>query len=454
MKIAILIVVSCLLASSCTHRSPVDLAQQSVCELPQSDEEAARQAFFYAFALYEMNRMRQLMLAPPGTEINSIRHRTTLSRPEDRAITTPNTDTLYSSAWLDLSAGPVRLTLPSMGSRYHSVELMHAFSDAFAILRNDTTEPREVLIVGPDWGGRAARDETIVRAPTRDAWLVVRIHVKGAVDLDAAQRLQSAFILERTGDLPLDGDFKARIPERPDGAQFLSVVNTALARGPMPQVQAGRLGCFSGAGIGPGATGSLPEVEPAMLQVWNDNIDRFYSEAMQAFEEAGTLRDGWRYPGSNIAEFGTDDVYRTAMALGGLAALPVHEASCPMTSVDADGAALSGRSRYKIRIPGDVPVDAFWSMTLYESDGAGRWFLHENPINRYAISSTTAGVKREKDGAIIVAISHEEVLDEVNWLPAPKGNFRLVFRAYRPQPALIEGTFTLPPVERIEASDL
>lgn len=451
MRITILIVASCVLVSSCANQPPTVVEQRSVCEAPQSELEVARQAFFYAFPLYEMNRMRQRMLSAPGAAINSIRHRTTLSRPEDRSITTPNNDTLYSSAWLDLSAGSVRFSIPSMGSRYHSVEMMNAFSDAFAILRNETADPQVFLIVGPDWAGRAEPDETIVRSPTRDAWLVARTHVTGAQDLGAAQWLQNAYTLEPAGDLPVDHDFEAIIPDKPDGSEFLSVVNTALARGPLPQVQSERLHCFSGAGIGSGKAGALPGIDTAMRQVWDDNIDRFYAEAMQAFEEAGTLRDGWRYPESNIAEFGTDDVYRTAMALGGLAALPLHEASYPMTNVDAAGVTLNGQSKYTLRIPGNVPVDGFWSMTLYESDGAGRWFLYKNPIHRYAISSTTEGLDKGEDGGIVVQISHDMPSVRANWLPAPAGDFRLVFRAYRPQRALIEGAFKLPPVERTEA---
>lgn len=447
MRIAILGAACCLLASSCVSRPAVTSDHPPACGALQSDLDAARDAFFYAFPLYEMHRTRQRMTAPAGAGINSLRHRPTLSRPEDRSITTPNNDTLYSSAWLDLSAGPIRFSIPPMGSRYHSVELMNAFSDAFAILRNETQEARLFLIAGPDWHGTAGADETIIRSPTRDAWLVARTHVAGAADLGAAQRLQSAYGLVLEGEQPVDRDFEATIPDKPDGAQFLSVVNTALGRGPLPQVQADRLDCFSGIGVGPRAATGM---DGGSLRVWDDNIGLFYSEAMQAFEDAGTLRGGWRYPGANIADFGTDDAYRSAMALGGLAALPLYEATYPMTSVDGGGAPLNGQFAYTLRIPGNVPVDGFWSMTLYESDGAGRWFLFENPIDRYAISSTTEGLDKGRDGGIIVHISHGAPTGPANWLPAPAGDFRLVFRAYRPQRALIEGAFLLPPVERSE----
>lgn len=449
MKGSIFIIVAAACASSCSSVPRLEVEPSSVCEGAQSELEAARQAFFFAFPLYEMSRMRQRMLAAPGAEINSLRHRSTLSTPTDRYITTPNNDTLYSAAWLDLSAGPVRFSIPAMGRRYHSVELMDMFSDAFEILRNEGTETRYFLLVGPDWKGHAGQGETIVRSPTRDAWLVVRTYVDGEPDLIEAQKLQMAYTFEATQPLPADHDFAAKIPDKPDSTQFLNVVNTALARGQAPRIHGERLACFSAAGIVQGKSGSTAVLEPAMQQAWADNIDAFYAEARLAFETWGITRNGWQYPKANIAVFGTDDIYRSAMALGGLAALPVEEAINPMTSRDAEGRALSGASRYTLRIPGNIPVDGFWSLTLYESDGAGRWFLYDNVLDRYAVNSTTPGLVKEQDGAIVLEISHLEPPDLTNWLPAPKGDYRLVFRAYRPQREFLDGTFLLPPVHKV-----
>lgn len=454
MRTAILILASSLLASSCANRISTGSPQATVCEPAASDLEAARQAFFFAFPLYEMSRMRQVMLSPDGARINSLRHRTMLSRPQDRSITTPNNDTLYSSAWLDLAGGPVRLSIPPMQRRYHSIELMDAFSDAFAILRNETEEERAFLIVGPGWKGEADPNEAVVRSPTRDAWLVARTHVKGTDDLSEALRVQSAYGLQATGEPVTNPDSAEQIPPQPDGRQFLAAVNTALERGPLPRVHAERLACFSKAGIAPVLAGTKSGIDAAMLQTWNDNISRFYAEAMHAFENSGTLKDGWRYPDPNIGDFGTDDIYRSAMALGGLAAMPIGEAINPMTNIDSQGERLTGASEYQLRIPADVPVDGFWSMTLYESDGAGRWFLYDNPFNRYAIGSTTPGLEKEKDGAVVVQISHREPPTRSNWLPAPEGDFRLVFRAYQPQAEWFEDRFYLPPVEKIVRDEL
>ena len=110
------------LASSCTTMQlDQTVRQRPPCPAATSRVETARQAFFFAFPLYETARVRQLMLSAPGAQVTKLRHRTTLCGPGDRSITMPNTDTLYSAAWLDLTDGPVRLSMPLMGSRYHSV---------------------------------------------------------------------------------------------------------------------------------------------------------------------------------------------------------------------------------------------------------------------------------------------------------------------------------------------
>ncbi len=300
------------------------------CEAIASDSETAQRAFLFAFPLYEMWRTRKRMLSLPGAQINSLIHRRTLSQPADRSITTPNVDTLYSTAWLDLADGPVRFTIPAMGTRYHSVELMHAFSDAFAILRNEGSEARHFLIVGPDWEGTLIPGETVIRSPTRDAWLVARTFVDGSSDLAEAQRLQGEYTI--AGSAYAVGETEAAIPTRPNGRQFIAVVNAALTRGPLPAEQNKRIGCLGRAMALPDYAGAVPQIDPAMGAVFDRSLGGLFDETVQAFENSGSLRGGWRYPQPNIADFGSDDLYRSIIALGGLAALPVSEAINPLTT--------------------------------------------------------------------------------------------------------------------------
>ncbi|WP_394726816.1 DUF1254 domain-containing protein [Altererythrobacter sp. GH1-8] len=447
MRTALVILPLALLASSCAaplHSGGEEKAAR--CTASATKKEAARRAFQFALPLYETARTRQRMLSLSGADFNALIHRPALSRPDDRTITTPNSDTLYSTAWLDLSEGPVRFSIPAMGDRYHSVQLMHGFSDTFAILRNEGTVRREFLIAGPEWEGSASAGETLIRSPTRDAWLVARTFVEGSGDLAEARRLQAAYTIE--SDVPIEAELGEALPESPGASQFLAAVNEALARDPLPPSHAERLACFAPAGLVPGDRGSFAQLDPIMQRIWESNLPTFYREARQVFENAGTFRNGWRYPASNIAQFGTDDVYRSAIALGGLAALPKQEAFNSITTRDSAGDALDGRARYRLRIAPEVPVQAFWSLTLYQPDGSGRWFLYDNAIDRYAISSTGADLVRSEDGGISIDIAHAKPTGAGNWLPAPDGPFLLVFRAYRPKPSFTDGAFLLNPVER------
>lgn len=449
MRATTLSTILALIAGASANATEVGMVTRSPgCEAIGSQSESARRTFFFAFPLYEMWRTRQRMLSGPNARVNSLIHRRTLSRPADRSITMPNVDTLYSTAWLDLTDGPVRFTIPAMEQRYHSVELMHAFSDAFAILRNESKKTRHFLLVGPDWEGTEEPHETIIRSPTRDAWLVARTFVKGTGDLTEAQRLQGEYTI--AGSAYAAGAADTAIPARPDASQFLAVVNTVLARGPLPPEQAERFDCLGRATTSRGDNSSLPLINPAMAAVLDRHLDSLFDQTTHMFEHSGSLRNGWRYPQPNIGAFGSDDRYRSAIAMGGLAALPVSEAINPLTTQDADGAPLDGSSRYRIRIPGHVPVTAFWSLTLYESDGAGRWFLYDNRIDRHAVNNMASEMEPEADGTIVLDISHIRPVGQANWFPAPQGDFLLVFRAYRPGSTFVDGSFVLPAVERVD----
>ena len=122
-------------------------------------------------------------------------HTQNLADHRARAVTTPNNDTLYTSAYVELSRGPVTITLPPSGDRYLSLALMDAYSNNFAILGTRTTGPNGVTftLVGPN---DAAAGASIVRSPTRHVWALARILVDGPHDLDAARQVQQGISMQ------------------------------------------------------------------------------------------------------------------------------------------------------------------------------------------------------------------------------------------------------------------
>jgi hypothetical protein len=424
--------------------SPAVAAAATPAEIAQ-----VRDAVLFGFPVYEMMRTRG---ATPR-EFNRLAHRMRLSGPADRAVTAPNNDTLYSSAWLDLVAGPVTLTMPSLPDRYHSVHMMDVFTDAFAVLgtRDGGGRSGTVLIVGPEWRGKAPAGARLVRATTNDVWIIVRTLVSGPADFDAAQAGQLGFSLSGGG---VARALSAPTPLAPDAKTFVAVVNEALARSPVPQEHRRRLARLAKVGIGPEA---LPwdRLAPGVRAAWEGAPERVRAELSTSLYGAGRRQNGWVYPAPGLGRFGQDDFFRSRVALGGLAALPGEEATYLGTTTDGSDRPLDGSRAYTLTVPADVPVEAFWSLTAYASDGQGRWFLHANPIDRYSMSDRTPGVRRGPDGSITILLQNAQPTGDAaaNWLPTPPGPYRLSFRAYLPGESFRDGRFLLPAVIPAEKSE-
>ncbi|MBM4233629.1 MAG: DUF1254 domain-containing protein [Gammaproteobacteria bacterium] len=411
----------------------------------QTDDDLVRRAFNFGFPVYEMMRVRSNSRGLP----NTLTSRTTLTGPKDRGVTAPNNDTLYASAWLDLAAGPVQLDMPPLPNRYHSVHFMDLFTDAFAIAgtREDRGRGARFLVIGPEWSGSTPPGMRILRSPTNDAWMLVRVLVDGPEDLSAAVVAQRKFLLSnprssRPFDLPT--------PTNPTPEIFLKTVNAALARSPVPPTHRTRLAEFGSVGLGPQAL--TWEALPAETKTrWYHLFMSVRDELRSHLAAAGSQKNGWVYPRSGLGRFGEDDEFRAAVALGGLGALPEEEALYLHTSIDGAGAALDGRRSYRLVIPKETPIDGFWSLTMYEPDGTGRWFLYENEAKRYSIGDRSRDIIRQQDGSIGIVIQTSPPKDPtLNWLPAPPGLFKLSFRAYLPHASFRDGRYVLPPVTSVE----
>ncbi|MFO1197624.1 MAG: DUF1254 domain-containing protein [Burkholderiaceae bacterium] len=384
-----------------------------------------------------------------------------LSTPADRWVTTPNNDTLLSSAWLDLSTGPVVLTVPDTAGRYYSVALIDSYTNNFAILGRRTTGTRagEFVVVGPRWGGTLPETRRVLRAPTDDVLVFVRVLVDGDADLPAARAIQDTIRLA-----PLDPGPAApgwapatAAPTTPDSREYLELVNAMLERNPPPAHEAARVEAFAAVGVG-GARCAWDALAPEVRQRWSRELAGLYALLRDRTRMIGapTPLDrppipGWSAGRATMGDWGTDYAYRAFVALGGLLALPHAEAIYLAANADATRAPLDGRHRYRLRIPAQgLPVDAFWSLTLYQVEPDGRRFLVENPLGRYSIGDRTPGLRHGPDGSLDLAIQHPTPADAANWLPAPSGRFDLFLRAYQPRADFLDGRVPLPPVERID----
>ncbi|MCA3254400.1 MAG: DUF1254 domain-containing protein [Alphaproteobacteria bacterium] len=426
--------------------APAGVRAQTMSEL--------RAAYQFAFPVYEMARTRAAAAgtaSKPGLlPANYLVHRPTLADAASRGVTTPNNDTLYSTAWLDLSAGPVVLTIPPLPGRYHSAAVMNLFTDNDAVLgtRVNGEGGGRYALVGPGYRGKTPDGAEVVRIGTNDAWLLIRTLVDGPHDLAAAQAAQKGFKLDALGNKGRPVTESA--PIEPDVATFVNVVNEMLGRGRLPSGATMRARTAAKAGI---AAGRRFETLPAPMQaLWRDNYAALRNELKVGLAGGATVVDGWAYGSNALGEYGSDDGLRARTALAGLGALPALEAMYITAVADAGGQPLDGAQRYRLRLPtGNVPVKAFWSLTMYQAEPDGRLFFIDNPLDRYAIGNRSPGLVRNPDGSLDILIGgpQPEGALAANWLPARPGPIRLVMRAYLPHRELLLGFSRLPALERL-----
>jgi hypothetical protein len=408
-------------------------------------------AFFYAFPLYEMARLGQNRTAPPGGQFNTAKNRAVLLDHTSRQVTGPNNDTIYTSCQLELSGGPVEVFSPTDTKRYFSIAFMDAFTDNFAYVGTRATKGQggRFWVVGPQWTGTAPAGVTLLRSSTNDVWMLGRILVDGPDDLRAAAALQQQIKVTPTFSTPAKR-FSVPVTKVEDPANFLGVVNDMLARSPGGKGQTARAGRFASLGIGAEARAVSPDVFAA----WGSYIPTGLAKLREKFlfPGPGLKVNGWDYQPKGVGDFGTDDLLRAAVALGGIAAMTEDEAMYFHATTDGANAPLTGLHSYKWRLPpGGVPVDAFWSLTMYQAEDDGRYFLVDNPIRRYSIGDRTPGLVKNPDGSIDIMIQHNAPAGPLaaNWLPAPAGKMAMSLRAYLPRKQLRDRNWHVPPLEQV-----
>ncbi|MBW8813089.1 MAG: DUF1254 domain-containing protein [Caulobacterales bacterium] len=408
---------------------------------------AAKAAWLYGLAPIEMAAARERMLRGRGGQpagLNRFGHARDLVGPDGVTITSPNNDTLYSSAWMDLTKGPLTLTLPPTGKRYVSVAGMNMFTDNDFILGTRLTGGGggTYTIVGP---GQAGSGPNVVRLATPHGWLLARILVDGPQDLAAVHGLQDRLTLKGApGAAP--PAYATR--DAPAGAYFASVAQL-LAADPPPATDGALFERIAALGLSPKGGFDAGRLDAAAMA----EIEAGVAEARKALQTQvpGPAVQGWRYPRHTLGAFQQDYGFRAAVALVGLAALPPEEAMY-LQPVTARGRLLEGPGPWVLRFGADqMPaVDAFWSLTLYRPTPDGQFFLVENPIRRYSIGDRTPGLKKTADGALEIWIARADPGGErsANWLPAPpSGPFSLSFRAYLPTADFQDGRYRLPPLQ-------
>lgn len=411
-----------------------------------------RQALIQTLPLFEMMRMRAATTArrhptlgfasdDRGSTmrwVNQFTHTHRKLGPDDREVVSPNNDTVYSNAWLDLSQGPVLIDTPDFGERYWTLGLLDAWTNPFAYVGRRTTGHRRqrTLVHGPGWRGErpAGGVSQVIAAPGDDVWLIGRILVDDtAADLETVRALQAELRMSRLDGTDaacrVDTGLDARLVATPTADVFLRTVDAALARNPLP---AGETLAWPLA---------LPDVAQALPQVF---------EELRQQDQPRQLGQGWALPVSVRTNWGADVLTRARVARNLIGALGIDEAMYPTAEADDGGRTLDGGQAYELRFPpgGGPRVGAFWSLTMYRRSDC---LFVANPIGRYSIGDRTPGLRHEADGSLAIRIQARDPGPGHNWLPAPADEpFYVVLRLYQPQAEHLEFRYRYPPLRRLD----
>jgi len=439
-------------------------------------EEAVRiavDAFIYGYPLvtFDMARRQQTNVAAPDAEhapIGQMIKMRSYPAVDNRCCAAPNADTLYTIAWLDVAKEPWVFSIPDMGDRYYIMPMLDGFSEVFKVASSSTTggKAQTYAIVGPGWSGTLPAGMTRVDAPTATVWILGRIYCTGTPqDYAAVHALQDKFSVAPLsaygkpytpppGVVDPGYDMKTAVRKQVNALDidaYFSHLARLLKTNPPKAQDAEIVARLARIGIVPGQDfdrSKLGALDRAVV----GTVPKLALAKMFLHLKEQKTTNGWLYFTSGVGNFGTDYLTRGMANLLGPGWNRPQDAVYPLSQKDAEGHEYDGAThRYVMRFEkGKLPpVDAFWSLTLYDTD----FFFAPNPIDRYELSQRNRFVTNP-DGSVDFYIQAESPGKgkEANWLPAPKGKFVLVLRMYGPKqtpPTIVDGSWTPPPVKRV-----
>jgi hypothetical protein len=409
-------------------------------------------AYVYGYPMMVLDQTRHALNAPA----NRFGYLPSTPTPADRTVIRPNVDTLYASAFLDLSAEPVVIHVPDTSDRYYVMQLMDANTNVIASpgKRTTGTGAHDFVVIGPGWRKAISLGMTMtaIHSPTNAVWIINRIQLNGDKDVEAVNALQKRFATARLSEWPQGASaaepmqMSEKGPTPPDVVRamdaptYFNKLAILLNNNPPPSADGPILQRFASIGLVPGKSF---DPSPDLALTLNKAKDRAL-EAIQGKAAAlGTNVNGWRVLTKGIGAYGTDYLQRAAVAAFGLGANLPEDAVYPSAMVDASGQPLVGDKPYVLHFDRGAlpPVNAFWSLTMYDKGG----YFVENPLQRYA--ARDSALKKNPDGSVDIYLQADSPgrEREPNWLPAPKdAPFTLLLRMYWPRPTVVEGAYEPP----------
>jgi len=433
----------------------------------------ATQAYVYGYPLILMDYTKQVVTNVEETTtygfapVNQVSHFRSFPDHNFTAVVKPNVDTYYSSMWYDLSDKPMVLSVPET-DRYYLLPLLDAYTNVFASpgTRTTGTKAQDFLLAGPNYEGNTPKGMTLIQSPTNTVWMIGRTKVLNAEDgATVVKNIQDGYKI-----VPLSSFGKEYNPPKgvvseeaktivpitnteylPIG-EFFNLMAELMKDNPPADADAEIVKAMASIGIVPGQKfdfKGLDEELKEKLKTIPANVHKIFEET-RLVGDPKILINGWQVATEGIGSYGTDYGFRAYIGYIGLGANLAEDAVYPSIASDQNGDQFMSEFNYALHFEKEEipPVNGFWSLTLYDK----REFLAESIINRYSLGDRNK-LNYNKDGSLDIYIQQSSpgAEKEANWLPTPlEGKFNLTMRLYWPKETVLNRTWNVPAVMKVD----
>ena len=452
--------------------APPAIAQSAAAAITEQEAAAiAVEAYVYFYPLITMDLTRKQLTnvesgkAALGGPVNTFASAPAFPPADFRAVVRPNFDTLYSSGYLDLTKEPMVVSVPDTGGRYYLLPMLDMWSDVFASpgWRTTGTQAGNFLVTLRGWSGTVPAGFTRIEAPTPYVWIIGRTKTDGPADYDAVHKIQAGYKITPLSEwnkpaspvaaridpsVDMKTPPKRQVDTMPAG-EYFAYAAELLKLHPPHLTDQPIIAQMKRLGIEPGKSFDIGKADPAVRKALE--LAPVAAHKLMEWKVATLARvvNHWSMNTDTMGVYGNYYLKRAMVAQIGLGANVPEDAIYPLNLGDETGAPLDGVNNYTLHFDKDAtpPVNAFWSLTLYDGEG----FQVANSLNRFAVSSWMS-FSYNPDGSLDLYFQNESpgTDKEANWLPAPKGPFNLTMRLYAPKSAALTGRWNPPPIVKAQ----
>ncbi|NES65087.1 MAG: DUF1254 domain-containing protein [Okeania sp. SIO2D1] len=430
-------------------------------------DEIAVQAYIYAYPLLLMELTRQSgtnVTAPIDScaPMNQFAHLRTFPDATFKSVVRPNADTLYSSAWLDLSQEPMVLSVPET-DRYYMMPMLDMWTDVVAAPGTRTTGngAGNFAIIAPDWEGTLPENVQPIRLTTNLGWIGGRTQTNGTDDYEHVGAIQDQYKLTPLSQWGTPYDPPTSLPPGTcdtsvappdqvaamDAETYFTLFAELLKQNAPHAIDWSIVQQLQKIGIVVGEDFDFASLEPEIQSALEASVTQGYDAIINKIE-SGDYVNGWKIAREFKGTYGGAYLQRAYVDFKGLGVNSPEDAIYPFSPVYQPGSPYTGSNNYVLHFDADElpPVEAFWSVTMYNSGG----YFIDNPIDRYAIGDHDA-LQYNSDGSLDLYIQHDSpgTDKESNWLPAPADEFNVVMRLYWPSFEIMTGEWNPPPIKLV-----